>query len=59
METKAGLRIGDGGGSFYDPTIFNINSCVRDVMDRELEITKIKSDRQFVSSRAMLDLALR
>jgi len=41
METKAGLRIGDGGGSFYDPTIFNINSCVRDVMDRELEITKI------------------
>jgi hypothetical protein len=22
MKTKAGLRIGDGGGSFYNPTIF-------------------------------------
>ena len=41
METKAGLRIGDGGGSFYNPNIFNSNSFVRDVMDRALEIIKI------------------
>jgi hypothetical protein len=29
METKADLRIGDGGGSVYNPTIFNVNSFVR------------------------------
>jgi hypothetical protein len=41
METEARVRIGDGGGSFYNPTIFNINSFVRDAMDRALEIIKI------------------
>jgi hypothetical protein len=40
METEARVRIGDGGGSFYNPTI-NINSFVRDVMDRAREVIEI------------------
>ena len=41
METKADLRIGDSGGSVYNPTICNVNSFVRDVMDRALEVIEI------------------
>ena len=41
METEARVRIGDGGGSFYNPTIFNISSFVRDVMNRAVEFIKI------------------